>query len=170
MGEDAGAPVSGGAAGDPAIKDQLDLIGPAEIEVLADHLFEKQPAVHRAIEHLGQRKLGLKDRNIVAEAGGLIGRGERMGEKAQPLAQQAVDLLGRQAVADLLKPLGIGAAEHTIVEGLIGDALPLQLTLGVFMAVEAQLGVIGKVAAELEKERPKITVDRIDVVVVDHCR
>jgi hypothetical protein len=39
------------------------------------------------------------------------------------------------------------------------------------MAVEAQLGVIGKVAAELEKERPKITVDRIDVVVVDHrCR
>ena len=106
VGEDAGAPASGGAAGDPAIKDQLDLIGPAEIEVLADHLFEKQPAVHRAIEHLGQRKLGLKDRNIVAEAGGLIGRGERMGEKAQPLAQQAVDLFGRQAVADLLKPLG----------------------------------------------------------------
>ena len=48
-----------------------------------------------------------------------------MGEEVQPLAQQAVDLLGRQAVADLLKPLGIGAAEHTIVEGLIGDALSL---------------------------------------------
>jgi hypothetical protein len=38
--------------------------------------------------------------------------------------QQAVDLLGRQAVPDLLKPLGIGAAGHTIVEGLIRDVLP----------------------------------------------
>ena len=93
-----------------------------------------------------------------------------MGEKVQPLAQQAVDLLRRQAVADLLKPLGIGAAEHTIVERLIGDALPLQLTLGVFMAVEAQLGVIGKVSTKLEKERPKVIVDRIDVVVVHHRR
>jgi hypothetical protein len=43
----------------------------------------------------------------------LIGGGERMGEEVPPLAQQAVDLLGRQVVADLLKPLGIGAAEHT---------------------------------------------------------
>lgn len=47
LGEDAGAEPSRGAPGDPAIKDQLDLVGPAEIEVLADHLFEKQPAVHR---------------------------------------------------------------------------------------------------------------------------
>src|SRR5437016_9320127 len=36
LGEDAGAHASRGAAGDPAIKDQLDLVGPAEIEVLAD--------------------------------------------------------------------------------------------------------------------------------------
>jgi len=47
LGEDAGAEPSRGAPGDPPIKDQLDLVGPAEIEVLADHLFEKQPAVHR---------------------------------------------------------------------------------------------------------------------------
>src|SRR5260370_18657865 len=38
------------------------------------------------------------------------------------------------------------------------------------MAVQAQLGVIGKVGAKLEKERPKITVDRVDVVVVEHRR
>jgi hypothetical protein len=38
------------------------------------------------------------------------------------------------------------------------------------MAVEAQLGVIGKGGAKLEKERPKITINRIDVVVVDHRR
>ena len=54
LGDDAGAEPSRGAAGDPAIEDQLDLVGAAEIEVLADHLFEEQPAMHRAIEHLGQ--------------------------------------------------------------------------------------------------------------------
>jgi hypothetical protein len=67
-GEDAGAQAARGAAGDAAVKDQLDLVGPAEIEVLADDLFEKQPAVNRAIEDLGQRKLGLQDRDIVAVA------------------------------------------------------------------------------------------------------
>jgi hypothetical protein len=50
--------------------------------------------VHRAIEHLGLRKLGLKDRDIVAEAGLLIRGGEWVGEEVQPLAQQAVDLVG----------------------------------------------------------------------------
>lgn len=38
------------------------------------------------------------------------------------------------------------------------------------MAVEAQLGVIGEVGAKLEKERPEIIVDGINVVVVDHRR
>jgi hypothetical protein len=81
----------------------------------------------------------------------LIRSGEWMGEEAQPLAQQTVDLVRRQAVANLLKPLRVGAAKHTIVEGLIGDALPLQLVLGVFIAVQAQLGAIGKVGAKLDK-------------------
>jgi hypothetical protein len=39
------------------------------------------------------------------------------------------------------------------------------------VAVQAELGVIGKVGAKLEEERPKVTIDRINVVVVDHrCR
>jgi hypothetical protein len=42
------------AARDPALEDELHLLRAAEIEVLADHLFEEQPAVGRAIEHLGQ--------------------------------------------------------------------------------------------------------------------
>src|ERR1700730_12304890 len=68
-----------------------------------------------------------KDRHIVAEAGLLIRGGERVGEGAPPLARQGVDRLARQAVADLAKPLGVGAAQHPIGERLIGDALPLQL-------------------------------------------
>ena len=61
LGEDAGAEPSRGAPVDAALKDELDLIRTAEIEVFADHLFEKQAAVHRAIEHLGQGELGLED-------------------------------------------------------------------------------------------------------------
>ena len=37
------------------------------------------------------------------------------------------------------------------------------------MAVEAELGIEGKVAAELEKERPEIPIDGIDVIIVHHC-
>lgn len=67
LGEDAGAHASRGAAGDAAIEDQLNLVRTAEIEVLADHLLEEQAAVHRAIEPLGQGKLGLQDRDVVAD-------------------------------------------------------------------------------------------------------
>jgi hypothetical protein len=48
-------------APDPAVEDKLDLFWAAEIEVLADHLFEEQPSVDRLIEHLGQGELGLQD-------------------------------------------------------------------------------------------------------------
>ena len=64
----------------------------------------------------------------------------------------------------------IGAAEHAVVESLVGDRLAAELTLGVFMAVEAQLGVVWEVAAELEKERAEIAIEGVDVVVVDHRR
>jgi hypothetical protein len=48
----------------------------------------------------------------------------------------------------------IGATEHAIVECLECNAFPRELALGVFVAVEAQLGVERKIAAELEEERP----------------
>src|SRR5258708_5016879 len=42
LGEDAGAEPSRGAPVDTALKDELDLIRTAEIEVFADHRFEQQ--------------------------------------------------------------------------------------------------------------------------------
>src|SRR5215510_1928299 len=38
------------------------------------------------------------------------------------------------------------------------------------MAVNAKLGVVRKVGAELQKERPEVLVDAIKIVVVDHGR
>jgi hypothetical protein len=36
----------------PAIKDELHLLWAAEVEVLADDLFEEQSAMHRPVEDL----------------------------------------------------------------------------------------------------------------------
>jgi len=82
-----------------------------------------------------------------------------VGQPSQPFPQQGVDLGGREAVADPLQPARVGAAEDAIVEGLEGDPLLGQLPLGILVAVDAELGVVGEIGAELEEERPEVLVD-----------
>jgi len=94
--------------------------------------------------------------------------GEGMRQTAQPLAQQSVDPGRRQAVADRLQALRIGTGLDAVVERLEGDALLGELLLGVLVAVQAELGVVWEVAAELQEERPEVAVDGLDVVVVHH--
>src|SRR5260370_7831278 len=91
-----------------------------------------------------------------------------MREQTQPLAQKAIDLLRAKAVADPLQTQGVGAAQNAIVERLEGDDFPRELPLGVFVAVQAELGVERKVAAELEEEWPEAAVDGINVLLVHH--
>jgi hypothetical protein len=38
------------------------------------------------------------------------------------------------------------------------------------MSVEAKLGIVGEVGAELEKERAEVLVDAIEVKLIDHGR
>lgn len=102
LGQDAGLEASGGGANDPAVEDQLDLIRAAEVEVLANDLLAEQATMHGLVEHLGERELGLQDGDVVAIAGVPVGGGEGMGQTTQPLAQQGVDLGGRQVIADHL--------------------------------------------------------------------
>src|ERR1700752_2229661 len=59
--DDPGAEPCSCMARNPAVEDKLNLLWAAEIEVLADRLFEEQPSVDRLIEHLGQGELGLQD-------------------------------------------------------------------------------------------------------------
>ncbi len=53
-------------AGHAPVEDQLHLARPPEVEVLADHLFEEDPTRQRTVEHLGQRKLRVQDRHLIA--------------------------------------------------------------------------------------------------------
>jgi len=68
-----------------------------------------------------------------------VGAGERVRQQAQPFAQQTVDLLGREAVADLLQADRLGAAQNAVVERFEGDASSGKLTFGIFMTIEPPL-------------------------------
>jgi hypothetical protein len=55
----------------------------------------------------------------------------------QPSAEQIVDLEMPHFPADLAQPLGIGARNESVIQGLERNALLAQLALGVFVAVQA---------------------------------
>ena len=105
--EHAGAPPRRGRApaaqAHAAVKDQAGLVGPAEVEVLADQLLKEHAARVGAVQHLGERELGLQDRQLIAVAGPAVGRGERVRQPRQPAAKERVDLRRRQPLADPLQ-------------------------------------------------------------------
>src|SRR5438874_7729067 len=84
VGDHAGAEASRCRLGDPTSKEELNLLGAADVEVLADDLFEEDAAVDRTVEHLGERELGLEDREVVAVIGGTVFGRERMRKPSQP--------------------------------------------------------------------------------------
>src|SRR5262245_30199012 len=154
--------------GDPSLEDQLHVIRPADVEVLADHLLKEHTAGVWPVEHLGQRELGLKNRNVVTIAGCSVLRCEGVWNACQPLSEQRVDLLCRKSIAELLQSSGVGAAQNAIVQGLESNPFLGQLSFNVFMTVDAELGVVGEVSAKLEKERAEVLVNAIEIVMIDH--
>jgi hypothetical protein len=144
--------------------------GPTEVEVLANEVLEEQPPAQRAIQHLGQAELGLKDGQLVPVPGLAVPARERMRQAVQPLAEKRVDLLGRQAVAQRLQAPRIGTPPDAIVERLEGDPALLELPLHILVPVEAELRSVREVGAELQEERPEVPVDAVEVEVVHHGR
>ena len=155
------------AVDDSAVEDQAHLVGAADVEVVADDLLEEDPPRHRLVEHLGQGELGLQDRDVVAVAGGAVGGGERVRQDRQPLAQQRVDLRRSQAVADRLQRGRVVDRGEPVVQRLERNAGLGGLALRPVVAVDAQLGVVRKVGAELQEERAEIVVVAVEVEVVD---
>ena len=62
------------------VEDQRDLVGAADVEVVLHDLLEEHPARHRFVEQLGQRELGLQNRQLVAVARSPIRSGEQVAE------------------------------------------------------------------------------------------
>ena len=152
------------------VKDQLNLVWAAKIQVLADDLFKEDAAIHRLVKNLCQRKLRLQDREIVTIPCLTISRCEGMREDSKPLAYQAVDLLGGKIVTDLLQPSGIVALQNPIIECFEADPLGRELSLGVLVSIDAEPSCVGKIGGELQEERAKITINAVEVVLVDKSR
>ena len=55
-------------------------------------------------------------------------------------------------VTDALETLGLVTGDEAVVQRLVLDSLLTQLTLGILVAVQTQLGGVGKIGAELEEE------------------
>ena len=97
FGQHPGAEPARGPLGHPPLENQLHLVRPPEVQILADDLLEEGPARLGTIQHLGQRELRLQDRYVVAIPGLAVRGGVRVRQPGQPLSQQRVDLVGRES-------------------------------------------------------------------------
>src|SRR5262245_38478807 len=127
MSDQAGAKACLGIVRNASVEDQLHVLGATQVEIVAQHLLEKEPARERSIEHLGPRELGLLDEQLVAVTGGAILGGKWMRQALRPFLPEGADRRGRQAGGDFLKPLRAGAAGNAIVERFEGNAFLGQL-------------------------------------------
>ena len=148
-----------------AIEDQLHLVGAAEVEVLADDLLEEDAARDWPVQNLGQRELRLQDRQVVADS---PRRGPR---RVKGCGSRRSHLRSSASIFSADSPSQIacsaaGSAQERRPLSSASKAMPSlrELALEVLVAVEAQLGVVGEVRAELQEERPEVAVDGVEVV------
>jgi hypothetical protein len=143
LGDDPGAEPARGRmptfADDAAVEDQTDLVGAADVEVVVEDLLEKDPPVHRAVEHLNQEELRLQDGQLIPVSGGLVlvGGSERVGQDLEPFTQQRLDMLRAQTVADRLQRRHVIARGESVVQRLVADPGLGRLSFGPFVAVDA---------------------------------
>ena len=159
-----------GTALEFAAKDQLNLFGPAQSQMLANDFLEEAATAGAPVPHLGEGELGLQHRESIAIARAPVGGTEGMGQSGQPLAEEPLDLAGGEALTDLLCPLDIGTGAQAVVQGRKGDPCLGQLPLEILVPVEAELGGIGKGGGELEEERAEVPVQAVAVLDIDHGR
>ena len=141
------------AAGDPPWKEQANAIRSAEIQVLANHGFEKVAALHRAIEDLRQTHFELTNRHAMIVAGGAVRRGHRPGEAMRPAVEEGLDVGGAQGIAGGLQRRTIRTRQKPVIETLEGDVITTKTLLDPLVPVETQLDRIRKVGANLEERR-----------------
>jgi hypothetical protein len=89
-------------------------------------------------------------------------------QQTEPLAQERIDLLRTESVADGLQPSRFVATQHTVVQCLESDVLFRQLLFGILMPVDTQLGRVREVAAEFQKKRAEFAIHAVDIELVHH--
>jgi len=151
IGDDTGPETAGCGFGHSAVEDELYLFGAADVQVFADHILEEDPATDGTIQHLGQGQFDLEDGDLVSVSGLPIPGPERGAATGA-----AIFATGRRSSRPTRNRRYSGGAWG---RRRIGCRCPkrdtsgtIQLAFGVFVAVQAELGVVGEVGAELQEE------------------
>jgi hypothetical protein len=87
-------------------------------------------------------------------------------QPGQPSAQQRVDVLRTERVADPLQRRRVVDGSEPVVQRFEPDPGLRGLPLRPVIAVEAQLGGVREVAGELQEERAEVGVDAVEVPLV----
>src|SRR5262249_16165240 len=87
LSDDPGAETARRARVHASAEDQLHLAWPTDVEVFTNDLLEEQSACGWPVEHLGQRKFRLQNRDLVPVSGVAIGGGVGMGGGGRRLLQ-----------------------------------------------------------------------------------
>jgi hypothetical protein len=122
---DGGPEGADGVAADPAAEDDLDVVGPAEVEVVDDEGFEEAAGMSGRVEDDGAGDLDLAHGAFPPVASVTVGAGQWKGEAGQPPFDEEVDGAGAEPVADGLQR-GRGGAEDPALR--FGDPRVMALT------------------------------------------
>ena len=76
--------------------------------MLADHRFEEMPALHGAIEDLGQTDLELTDGEAVVVAGDAFLGGHRPRESVRPTVKEGLHVGRSERITGGLEGVGVG--------------------------------------------------------------
>src|SRR5579864_2766811 len=133
---------------DPDGKQKPHAIGASEVEILADECLEEVPSLYRAVEHVGETYLKLRDGETMIVAGRAIRDGRWPGQPLRPAIEEGLHVGRAQRVACSLEGRGIRAGQESIVEARAPDALPAQALLHPLVPIETQLDGIRDVRAD----------------------
>ena len=152
---------------DPPAEDQLDLFGPAQIQVVGDQRLEEQPAVARGVEHQGAGDFDLPHRQLPPVTQGPVRGGQRQRQPAHPTVEECMDLGRPELVADGLQPGRVVTAGEAVGQPGPADAGVAGLAFGPLVAVQPHLHRIREVGADLDERRPEMLVPDIKVITGD---
>src|ERR1700752_4508440 len=89
-----------------------------------------------------------------------------MRQPAEPFAKKGFDLLLVETLADALCSWQVLTPRDPIVQCFILNTPAIKLTLEILVAVDAELGRIGKIRAELDEKGPEVFIQTVKIVEV----
>src|SRR3954449_5816971 len=163
-GDDPGSEDAGRRGQDLPAEDDLDLLRPTEVEVVGNQRFEERASVAGLVEHDRAGDLDLPHRQLPPVPVHPISLAEWHRQAGQPAVEESLDVGRAEPVADRLEPLRVGAGGEPVRQRGPADPGLRGLPFRPLVTVQPDLDRIREVGADLDKPRPEVVVDEVEVV------